>query len=439
VNARLDTSALELELVCATQADPEFIDQIELTPQDLYDSRAGQVFAAQLALRERGEPIDSLSLRLELERRNVLAAADENFLTKMLAHGVAVMSPLALRRLHEVTETRRLKQRLVQALALCEDGDPAVVRAAVEDLASVRDSRQRGESISIADAALGAINDVFQRGEDLRRTLGLPCLDASIGGIEPGNMLVIGADTSVGKSSFVLCMALGMAEHFPVGIVSCEDAKGVWGARAAAHWSGVSPLRMRTSPDGNEYARLGQLAEHMPAVPVHLEIQIGKTEAEVCAAMRRLVHRHGARVLFVDYIQTILSSHPNAPRRDQVRDMAARLKGQAATLGVPLVLVSQLSRPEQASEVREPSIFSLKETGDLENAAEVVLLLWRPDAKDTSVVSVKIGKAKWGARKRLFQFVRDHAGVLVEQPDARTQERTWRKAEADVDQEGSRS
>jgi replicative DNA helicase len=147
---------------------------------------------------------------------------------------------------------------------------------------------------------------------------------------------------------------------------------------------------------------------------VHLEIQIGKNETEICAAMRRLVHRHGARVVFVDYIQTILSSHPNAPRRDQVRDMAARLKGQAAALEVPLVLVSQLSRPEIGLQVREPTIHSLKETGDLENSAEIILLLWRPDAKDHSAISVKIGKSKWGARKRLFQFVRDRAGVLAE-------------------------
>lgn len=414
MSTNLDTTALELELVCAASDDPELIDQVELAPGDFYDARAGHVFAAQLGLRERGENVNPVSLRIELERTGKLQRVGEDFLTAMLAHGIALMSPLALRRLHEVSDTRALRQRMREALPLCDAGDPALVRGAIEQILAVGDSHQRGESISLAQATSSAIDDIFSRGEDLTRTLGLSCLDDALGGIEPGNMVVIGADTSVGKSSFVLSMALGMAKHFPVGIVSCEDAKGVWGARAAAHWSGVSPLRMRTAPDASEYARLGQLADRLPEVPVHLEIQIGKTESEICAAMRRLVHRHGARAVFVDYIQTILSSHPNAPRKDQVRDMAARLKGQAASLGVPLVLVSQLSRPTNGAPVREPTIHSLKETGDLENSAEIILLLWRPDPNDQNKVSVNIGKSKWGARKRLFQFVRDRAGVLAE-------------------------
>lgn len=267
---------------------------------------------------------------------------------------------------------------------------------------------------------MAAVQDVFDR--DTQRApvpFGIDHLDEQLASLDPGTMMVVGAATGVGKSSTCLAMAMGQAGlNVPVGIVSLEDARRIWGARAAGKWSGISPLRMRqkSGPDKlkpDDYAKLGQLPEHCPDPPVYIEDPIGGSEDDVCAAMRRLVHRHGVRVLYVDYVQAIRSTSQSSGRHHQVREIASRLKAQAYALGVPLVLVSQIRRREQGSQA-EPNMHDLKESGDLENGAEIILLLWLPDSKRRDFVAGKVEKSKWGCSKPLLSLVRGPDGSLRE-------------------------
>jgi replicative DNA helicase len=415
---KLDSTLLERDLVGACPWQAELVDQVRLHPADFCDGRAATVFAALSSLHERGEQLDSLNLRVELERAGKLTQVGEEYLAA-IGNRSNVFSPMALDRLHELAELRRFRKRFVDAIAYCEAGDLESVHATCEVAISGQDVFQRGRSSSLREAAHEALTRVYQRsiaskGGNASMTLGLQCLDFAVGGVEPGNMVVVGADTGVGKSSLALTMALAQERKgLTAGIVSCEDSLSVWGERAAARWSSVSALRMRTQLSREELMQLSALIERMPEPRVFLEVQIGKNEHDVCAAMRRLVRQRGAQVLYVDYLQTIASSNRGAMRKDQVREIAAKLKGQADSLGVPLVLLSQLSRPQKGERNREPTKHDLKESGDIENAAEVIVLLWIESEKPNTL-NLKIDKCKWGARRTLFQVERDRSGTLIE-------------------------
>lgn len=406
----LDSTRLEREFVGAVYYEPELLDAQHTQPADFHDRAAATVLRGQMALREAGEQIDPVSVR------EWVLASGETWTDFEADHDV-IWTPRAADRLAGMAEMRRTRDALKRALALSEAGNVSGTRAAVLDLTAAQDTHQAGQSVSLGDEAVRAAESVLDPDTTPRIYLGLDCLYNAIGGAGPGDMVVIGADTGIGKSSLALSMALGMAPRTPVGIVSCEDGPAIWGARAAARFTGVSSLRMLTgTKDPQDLSRLANLVAHPQAPAIGLECQIGKPEVDVLGAMRRLA-RMGAKVIFVDYLQTILSSDTHAQRKDQVRVIAARLKGQAASLGVLLVLVSQLSRPAKGDPKREPGKHDLKESGDIENAAEVIILLWPGEADN--VLNMKIDKCKWGCRQPLHTLYRDKSGSLVEYEEAR--------------------
>lgn len=416
---RLDSEALERSL-CATAMlmQPELVDRHTLGDDDFADPKAALVYRAVQAIHEQGERPDSASVRSWLRTESLITPALDEYLIS-LAADFAPLSPFEERELCAVLELRRIRRAALEAQAACEGGDLESARKASTRLATARDgATPQANSSSLREAAMSAVEDVFRR--DSNRTpvpFGLENLDDQLSSLDPGTMLVIGAATGVGKSSVCLAMALGQAAlDVPVGIVSLEDSRRIWGSRAAGKWCGVSPLRMRGKMEAHEYAALGQIGEHMPDPQIYIEDPIGGSEDDVCAAMRRLVHRHGVRVLYVDYVQAIRSTSQSSGRHHQVREISSRLKAQAYALDVPLVLVSQIRRREQGAKP-EPTMHDLKESGDLENAAEIIVLLWLPNRSNRDEVAAKIEKSKWGCSEPLFALVRGSDGMLREKTE----------------------
>jgi len=160
---------------------------------------------------------------------------------------------------------------------------------------------------------------------------------------------------------------------------------------------------------------------------------IGSPLVDVLSAIRALVHQHGCRVIVVDYLQNIRVD-PKLDRRITMADAFSQMKALCARLNVALIVCSQLSRPSPDAKWREPTKHNLKETGDLENMAEAIILLWQ--RTQGGAVYGKVDKLKWSARRHRFQFQRDSVGNLVEcahwggdypedQRDEEDQPRSW--------------
>jgi len=258
-----------------------------------------------------------------------------------------------------------------------------------------------------AEALERWLEEVMRRAREPGISLGLPRLKEAVGNIPPGNVLVIGGGTNVGKSSVVLEMLLAAArDGTTCGLVSMEDPEFTTITRLVSTLSGVTP---RALLDGygleRATAALVEARELLRTRLLSAEC-IGMNEADVCARMT-VMAQQGARLIVVDYIGEVGVSAPQQDRRNEIRWIMKRLKTHALRLGVALVVVSQLHRPKDGDTKKEPNKHSLKEAGDLENSADYIVLLWREEEDDYAPVNLKLAKSKTGSVGATWQMQRE--------------------------------
>jgi replicative DNA helicase len=247
---------------------------------------------------------------------------------------------------------------------------------------------------------------------------GIPAFDATVGRLPPGSMTVIGGSTSAGKSQTMLLSAMAMAKagNRP-GIISLEDAREEWGGRIIARLTGVTFRDFAEAKGRGEnervriYSRAGEAVDLAAHGPFDIAYAISADLETVLESGRRLVIDRGCNVLFVDYIQAVRIGPEWSKRIDKgFADVAKKLKGFVARAKIPLIVGSQLSRSKDT-----PTIHSLKETGDLENEAEVVVLLWRTDEGFLNpAVRWKIGKIKWATARSNGVVVFNRSTGMIE-------------------------
>jgi replicative DNA helicase len=377
------------------------------------------VLEACADLWERGEPISVGSVALELQRKGRALDGGERAVAELAVAGSTLPDH---ERLRELTRLRRVMEVATRAALTARDGDLAGALSTLAEVDQLGISTQvthtGGELAERVLAGLMAPDEADQR----RVYVGLRRLDGAIGKLPAGSLTVVGADTNVGKSSFVLAMLIGIAEaNITCGLISVEDPEDVTGARLlSAYTEAVSSREIQhgrfTRGEQEAYAQLAHAAVRIKRLGGRLlfEDRTGETELDVCGAMSRMAAR-GAKLIVVDYVQEIAASKPQQDRRNEVRWVTKRLKSHAKRLGVALVLVSQIARPKDGDEFKPPSKHALKESGDLVNAAEVILLLWRESATDDATVFVRVAKCKWGGVGLIWPMHRSMAnGAMFE-------------------------
>jgi replicative DNA helicase len=342
--------------------------------------------------------VDSETVAKTLQRAGKLERlGGQRGLAEMLTSS-AVADP---ERLRELGRLRRVRDRALEIAKFAERGDmPSASDALGSAYANVFDTAMFGEVLTGRQLAERALEALTSEARDKPRIHpGLPKLAEALGALSPGSVLVVGGNTSVGKSSFVLEMLLRCAARdVSAGLVSVEDPDEVTGSRLLATISGVSSKRMqRGEVDDVEWQRISAACSVLERIGERLLFAdcTGGTELEVAAAMTKMAMR-GARIIAVDYIGEVEASKKQQDRRNETRWLMKRLKVHAKRLSVALVIVSQLSRPKDNNPGREPTKHDLKEAGDLENSAEAVIVLWRTHEHDFAPVHVKLAKSKTG-------------------------------------------
>jgi replicative DNA helicase len=238
-------------------------------------------------------------------------------------------------------------------------------------------------------------------------SLGLRRLSHFVGDLFPGDLLVVGADTNVGKSTFVSeCMFASADAGTKWGYISMEDSERRYTTRWIATLSGVSTTALQRAEDRLVSTVEGRRAFDAYEGRIFAAALQGRTDQQVMAEMS-VMARRGAQIIVVDYIGVVTCSTREQDRRNEIRAMLVRMKAHAMRIGVALVIVSQLSRPRDKGEGYEPNKHDLKEAGDLENAAEFVVLLWRPKEHDFAPVNVRLVKSKDGNTGNLWHMQRE--------------------------------
>ena len=231
---------------------------------------------------------------------------------------------------------------------------------------------------------------LMKKGELTGVTSGFKDLDAMTFGFQKQEMIIIAARPSMGKTSFALNIAESAAmpkpgrEPVPTLIFSLEMSSSQLALRLLCSRSRVNLKLLRdglVGRDGHEVNALGQAAEEFKKAPILIDDSSNLTIMEIRAKARRIYARKKLGMIIVDYLQLVSGSDPRAPREQQVAEVSRGLKALAKELDLPVLVLSQLNRSSE-KENRTPRLSDLRESGSIEQDADIVIMLSRPKDAD---------------------------------------------------------
>lgn len=361
---------------------PGVLDKHPVPVGAFADREARNVIEAVSAIHARGERVTDTTLRMELEARGYHREAQLD----PWRYANPSDDPGALaKRIRELSELRALRSKAVELVLHCESHDADTGRAR-EMLRELLELRPEGDSASrvqtLREVYARTAEEMFSVPEDSRMRLGWSPLDR-VYGPTPGQLLVLGAQTNVGKSSAIAAWSTFLANRgHAVGVISAEDATEDWGAKWLGEAAGQNPAHLWTMRDRSRLEHVVDAGLRTADLPIYFSEVADRSLDGVLSDMAYMRHKFGVRVVMVDYLQAIaLPAHARDPRTGTDHNLA-QLIAQAGRLGVALILACQLSRPPKDKAYREPTKYDLKESGTIENRAQCIVMLWRdPDGQ----------------------------------------------------------
>jgi replicative DNA helicase len=356
-----------------------------LEPTDFWNERHRVLYGVIADMVTAGISTDERAVIAELRKRGALETVGDAAYVITLAD--TCPNPSAYRHYCEcIIDSAARRQIGERVLALADlpagtDVRDALERASEDIHALTRRLNQDGpEHVSVGVKA--SFDRMMQARETGSRVTGLPTgfntFDAVTSGMHAGNLLVVGGRTSMGKTSWGLNVAHHVALHVkqPVLIFSLEMSALEISQRLICHEARVDLLRYRTGDlDDLQMQAILRASTRVSEAPIVIDDTGSITTEQIRVIARQ---QHPALVV-VDYLQLLYSGHREESRAQEVSRFARDLKVMAMELGIPVIAISQLRRPGTATTKREPSLEDLKESGGIEQNADIVVLLYRPE------------------------------------------------------------
>lgn len=361
--------------------------------EDFYDSRHKVIYGAILELFEKSVSIDILTLGNLLEESKLLERAGGHAYISSLVNAV----PTAAHVVHYANIVRKkgTLRRLIDSatditrLAYKEEGE-------VEDILDVAEQRLFGVSQKHLKQNFVQINTIlhetFERIDELHKDSGklrgIPSgfidLDKILGGLQKSDLVILAARPSMGKTSLALDIIrhVGVEERKPVAIFSLEMSKDQLVDRLLSAQSGVNLFKIRSGQlNDNDFELLGEAMGALSEAPIYIDDASGANIMEVRTKARRLQTEHGISLLVIDYLQLMQgrSSSGSDNRVQEVSEISRNLKILARELNVPVLALSQLSRGVENRPDKVPQLSDLRESGSIEQDADVVMFIYRED------------------------------------------------------------
>ncbi len=355
-----------------------------------------RIFRAMVALSERGEVIDPLTLTEELSRKNELEAAGGR---EYIAYLVDVVPTAANVEYHaKIVREKALRRRLIEVSTaiVSEAFDSALPAAELLDAAEhsifeVNQSRGTEGFTRVKELMYEAMERIEQLHLAGESVTGVPSgfkdLDEITAGFQPSELVIIAARPSMGKTAFVLNIAQNAAldAKTPVAFFSLEMSKQSLLQRMLTSEARVDAQRLRKGKlRDDEFVQLGRAAGLLSQAPVWIDDTPAISLLEMRSKARRLKAENNIGMIVVDYLQLMQGPPSSENRQQEISTISRSLKALARELRVPVVALSQLSRaPEQrAGDNKRPQLSDLRESGAIEQDADVVMFLYRQEYYD---------------------------------------------------------
>jgi replicative DNA helicase len=366
-----------------------------LEPSDFYRESHGTIYRAALALYGRGEPVDAITLVDELEERGEL----ESVGGRARIHELAALVPAAANAGHYgriVRESATLRGLIraggeISRLGWEGQGEPRelVDRAEqiVFDLSQQRVTGDFSHIEALLKESFERITALYESGTDVAGVpSGFRDLDRVTSGFQQGNLIVLAARPSMGKSALGLGIAANLAVRHgtPVAIFTLEMSKAEVTQRLMCSEAKVESQRLRTGRLAPEdWPRLTAACDKLAKAPIFVDDTASVTMMEIRSKARRLKSKHpDLGLIVVDYMQLMTSGTSVENRVQEVSQISRNLKLLARDLDLPILALSQLSRAVEQRHDKRPILSDLRESGSIEQDADLVVFLYRDDYYD---------------------------------------------------------
>ncbi len=370
-----------------------------IKPEDFYKDIHRIIFEAMLEVWERHLPIDILSLANRLEERGQLELVGGRSYLAGLANSVP--SAIHLTAYAQIIQRKAILRNLIRAsseiieMAYQEnESTEKVVDKAEQKLFAVSQRYLKQNFIPIQDI----LGEAFTRLEEIHRgggkLRGIPTsfidLDNALAGLQPSDLIILAARPSIGKSALALDIArqIAILRKIPVGIFSLEMSREQIVDRMICAQSGVNLWRLRTgylsSAKDGDFPKIGEAISILSEAPIFIDDSPIANILEIRTKARRLQAECGLGLVIIDYLQLMEGAEATDNRVQEVSEISRALKAIARELNIPVLAISQLSRATESRSPAIPKLADLRESGSLEQDADVVLFIYRK-ALDRSI------------------------------------------------------
>ncbi len=379
--------------------DTEAVGKVSafLKPEDFYRERNGTIFSVMLSIYDRHQPVDFLTLSDELKREG---RYDEIGGLDYLSHLIGVVpTAVHVEYYARIVERTAVKRRLISAAgkiaAVAYDDTldlDTTLEKAEQLLYNVSQRRVTKDFESLGTILGDYLEQMELRAADEEGGRGIPTgfidLEKMTGGLQRSDLIILAARPSMGKSTWALNIVQNAAirHHVTCAVFSLEMSKQQLAHRLLCSESGVDATKLRLGMiNDGEQRKLHHAFELLSEAPIYIDDTPSINLSELRSKARRLHAEVGIDLLIVDYLQLITTNRGGDNRVQEISEISRSLKAIARELNAPLIALSQLSRAVETRTPHIPMLSDLRESGSLEQDADIVLFIYREDMynKDT--------------------------------------------------------
>ncbi|WLD93371.1 replicative DNA helicase [Alkalihalobacillus sp. AL-G] len=406
----------EQAVIGAVFLEPEALTSATelLMPEDFYRAAHQRIFTVMVDLSEKGEPIDLVTVTSELQDRRLLEEVGGVSYLSDLANSVPTAANIEY--YGQIVEEKSLLRRLIRTATDIaangysrEDEVDEILNEAEKNILEVAQRKNTGAFISIKDVLVQAYDNIEMLQNSKGDITGIPTgfaeLDRMTAGFQRNDLIIVAARPSVGKTAFALNIAQNVATKTDenVAIFSLEMGAEQLVMRMLCAEGNIDAQRLRTGHlQSEDWQKLTMAMGSLSNAGIYIDDTPGIRVSEIRAKCRRLKQEKGLGMILIDYMQLIRGSGKSGENRQQeVSEISRSLKALARELEVPVISLSQLSRGVESRQDKRPMMSDIRESGSIEQDADIVAFLYRDDYYDKeseskNIIEIIIAKQRNG-------------------------------------------
>lgn len=384
-----------------------------LIAEDFYQKQYGTLFEVMVELHNDGKPVDLVTLQNKLREKDVPPELSSvEFMRELLSevpnsaniksHANIVKDKSMLRRLIKVTEG------ITNACYLGNEPVEDIMAETEKQVFHLLQNRSGGDYVSIKDVVIQAVESIEQASKTAGRVTGISSgfydLDYKTAGFHSSQLILVAARPAMGKTAFVLNIAehVAVKEKIPTAIFSLEMSKEELCKRILSMNGKIDAQAMRTGElQDDDWSKIVESAKNVGESRLILDDTPGINISELRSKCRKYKLEHNIGLVIIDYLQLMSGSKNQESRQQEISEISRSLKSLARELEVPVIALSQLSRAVEQRPDKRPMLSDLRESGAIEQDADVVMFIYRDDyynkdSEEAGISEIIIGKQRSG-------------------------------------------